>query len=93
MGRTGKQNWKTNLGEIQREIRTLSSSMESKQGAWQEGNRKEDKQTDPNKIYSEKKPGEKKNVSRMSDISKSKNQFYIPLIYKHLKKRSIAVAL
>lgn len=23
--------------------------MESKQGAWQEGNRKEDKQTDPNK--------------------------------------------
>lgn len=69
MGRTGKQNWKTNLGEIQREIRTLSSSMESKQGAWQEGNRKEDKQTDQNKNLLRKEARGKKKMLAERQIS------------------------
>lgn len=76
MGRTGKQNWKTNLGEIQREIRTLSSSTESKQGAWQEGNRKEDKQTDQNKNLLRKEArGKKKTLAECQISARAKINF------------------
>lgn len=82
MGQTGKQNWKTNLEEIQRGIRTLSSRMENKQGTLQERNREKDKQTDQNKNLHRKK-------SQNIIYQQSKNQFYNPLIYKHIEKEAL----
>lgn len=88
MGRTGKQNWKTNLGEIQREIRTLSSSMESKQGAWQEGNRKEDKQTDQNKNLLRKEArGKKKCQQNVRYQQEQKSILYSSDIQAFKKKK------